>query len=77
MKPGDIVMLKDDSFYYYQAPGVVGVFLHANTIDENWIFVRWSQTQATGRPSEDHYPLSDLTPAHKLARLLMGVQDVE
>ena len=70
MKVGDKVMLKGDSRYYKQAPGVVGV-IYSNA--SGWVSIRWDQPRTKGRPDEDNYPVEDLIPATKLGKLLAGV----
>lgn len=75
MKVGDKVMLKSDSLYYKQAPGVVGVFVKGYEGDSEWVTIRWNQERTEGRPDEDNYPVEDVVLATKLSKLLAGVVD--
>lgn len=76
MKPGDLVMLNRDSYYYKQAPGILGELIGDGSLN-GWVTIRWDQKKSPGRPSENNYPIEHLIPAHKLARLLHGVENVE
>lgn len=73
MKVGDKVMLKSDSRYYSQAPGVVGEFVEQYTKPSGWVVIEWDQQKTPGRPDKDNYPVEDLIPATKLSKLLAGV----
>lgn len=72
MKVGDKVMLKSDSHYYKQAPGVVGELLDTD-VHPGWVRIKWDQVRTPERPIEDNYPVEDLIPATKLGKLLAGV----
>lgn len=73
MRVGDRVMLKRGSFYYRQAPGVVGEVTDIFGPEEKWTIVKWNQKELQGRPDEDNYPMDDLILATKLDKLLAGV----
>lgn len=72
MKVGDKVMLRGNSYYYNQAPGVVGEVTELDS-PEGWAMVKWNQERTPGRPDEDNYPTDDLIPATKLDYLLLGL----
>lgn len=72
MRVGDKVMLKSDSRYYKQAPGVVGEVVQ--TMGRYAARVKWNQESTPGRPVEVNYPVEDLIPATKLGKLLAGVE---
>jgi hypothetical protein len=74
MNVGDEVLLKRDTFYYIQAPGVIGkVEEILKGIAEGWVRVEWYQESNGFRVKKDNYPLTTLIPATKLSKLLLGL----
>ena len=72
-KIGDRVMLKFDSQYHKQAPGVVGEITGEFPGVPTWVHIKWDQTDGLRRPKEDNYPIEDLIPETKLVKLLLGI----
>lgn len=73
-KIGDKVLLKNHSLYYKQAPGVVGEIMGEFPGVPTWVHIKWNQSLGmSSRPKEDNYPIEDLIPETKLAKLLLGI----